>query len=336
MYAAPPAPNREAGILPAMLLTSSPLPGWPDAHPLGSVPIREAAGLLLRGGLEVRLEVDEREVLWRKAARLSVLAAATSASNRTVGSLRDDPGWRDRLKAAIGEACAIAAADGVPLAADAQWRIIGDLDGDLTTSTARDVAAGKCDLGIGNTYYWALMNDKESDKKAWADATKVILPTFVGGGTHVNLSGVVLARHAPNKANALKLAEWLLGDKAQQMYADLNYEYPVRPGIAINPTIAGYGPLHADPMPISQIAEHKKIPMLDIGTIAASANPNSVPVTVISSGTIFSSMSMRLAANIHESKSTCAANCANNTHVGGTTGMLTWPCTSAKRTTSHQ
>ena len=61
--------------------------------------------------------------------------------------------------------------------------------------TARDIAAGKCDLGIGNTYYWALMNDNEADKKSWADATKVILPTFQGGGTHVNLSGVVLAKN---------------------------------------------------------------------------------------------------------------------------------------------
>jgi iron(III) transport system substrate-binding protein len=124
--------------------------------------------------------------------------------------------------------------------------------------TARDVAAGKCDLGIGNTYYWALMHDKEADKKAWADATRVILPTFQGGGTHVNLSGAVLAKHAPNKANAMKLIEWLTGDHAQHLYADLNYEYPVRAGIPVNPTIAGYGQLKADPMPISQIAEHKK------------------------------------------------------------------------------
>jgi len=124
--------------------------------------------------------------------------------------------------------------------------------------TARDVAAGKCDLGIGNTYYWALMNDKEADKKAWAEATRVILPSFQGGGTHVNLSGVVLAKHAPNKANAMKLIEWLVGDKAQHLYADSNYEYPVRAGIAINPTIAGYGPLKADPMPISKIAAYKK------------------------------------------------------------------------------
>ena len=124
--------------------------------------------------------------------------------------------------------------------------------------TARDVAAGKCDIGIGNTYYWALMNDKETDKKAWADATKVVLPTFAGGGTHVNLSGVLLAKHAPNKANGVKLIEWLAGDSAQQIYADANYEYPVKAGVAINPTIAGYGKLNADPLPIAKIAASRK------------------------------------------------------------------------------
>ena len=71
------------------------------------------------------------------------------------------------------------------------------------------------------------MNDKEAERKPWAEATKVILPTFQGGGTHVNLSGVVLAKHAPNKANAMKLIEWLVGEKAQHMYADMNYEYPL-------------------------------------------------------------------------------------------------------------
>jgi iron(III) transport system substrate-binding protein len=123
---------------------------------------------------------------------------------------------------------------------------------------ARDIAAGKCDIGVANTYYWALMKDKEADKKAWAEATKVILPTFKDGGTHVNLSGVILTKHAPNKANALKLIEWLVGEKAQHMYADLNYEYPVRAGIKVNPTIAGYGTLKADPMPLAKIAAQRK------------------------------------------------------------------------------
>jgi iron(III) transport system substrate-binding protein len=124
--------------------------------------------------------------------------------------------------------------------------------------TARDVAAGKCDLGIGNTYYWALMNDKETDRKPWAEATKVILPTFQGGGTHVNLSGVALIKTAPNKANAIKFVEWMVSPAAQQMHADLNYEYPMRSGVPINKTIAGYGALKADSLPLSQIASNRK------------------------------------------------------------------------------
>jgi iron(III) transport system substrate-binding protein len=124
--------------------------------------------------------------------------------------------------------------------------------------TARDVAAGKCDLGIGNTYYWALMMNSNPAQKPWAEATKVILPTFEGGGTHVNVSGVVLAKHAPNPANAMRLIEWLVGEKAQHIYADSNYEYPVRAGIALNPTIAGYGELKADSLPLSKIADNAK------------------------------------------------------------------------------
>jgi iron(III) transport system substrate-binding protein len=124
--------------------------------------------------------------------------------------------------------------------------------------TARDIAAGKCDIGIANTYYWALMNDNEAERKPWAAATRVVLPTFQGGGTHVNLSGVVLAKHAPNKANAMKLIEWLVGEHAQHMYADMNYEYPLLAEIKVNPTIAAYGTLKPDPLPLSEIAKNKK------------------------------------------------------------------------------
>jgi iron(III) transport system substrate-binding protein len=122
---------------------------------------------------------------------------------------------------------------------------------------ARDIAAGKCDIGLGNTYYWALMLNKEPDKKAWAEATKVILPTFADGGTHVNVSAVIVAKNAPNKANATKLVEWLVSEPAQRMYADMNFEYPVRGGIALNPTIAAYGTLKPDPIAITKIADHK-------------------------------------------------------------------------------
>jgi iron(III) transport system substrate-binding protein len=123
---------------------------------------------------------------------------------------------------------------------------------------ARDVAAGKCDIGIGNTYYWALMMNNDHAKKPWAEATKVILPTFADGGTHVNLSGVLLAKNAPNKANGIKLIEWLAGDHAQRIYAEINDEDPVRAGVTVNPTIASYGKLNADTLPISKIAKSRK------------------------------------------------------------------------------
>jgi iron(III) transport system substrate-binding protein len=124
--------------------------------------------------------------------------------------------------------------------------------------TARDIAAGKCDLGVANTYYWALMNDKETDRKPWAEATKVVLPSFQGGGTHVNLSGVVLIKTAPNKANAVKFIEWMVSPAAQQMHADVTYEYPMRAGVPVNKTIAGYGELKRDPIALSQIAANRK------------------------------------------------------------------------------
>ena len=123
---------------------------------------------------------------------------------------------------------------------------------------ARDVAAGKCDIGIGNTYYWALMMNNDPEKKPWAEATKVILPTFEGGGTHVNLSGVILAKHAPNKANGVE-ADRVAGRR--QGAADLcrfQLRIPDSLGVAVNPTIAGYGKLTADPMPIAKIAANRK------------------------------------------------------------------------------
>jgi iron(III) transport system substrate-binding protein len=123
---------------------------------------------------------------------------------------------------------------------------------------AKDIAAGVCDIGIGNTYYVGLMLNREADKKAWAEAIKVMMPVFEGGGTHVNISGVTLAKHAPNKDNAVKLMEWLAGDKAQGMYASMNFEYPVKAGIAVDPTVASFGELKIDPLPISEIAKFKK------------------------------------------------------------------------------
>jgi 2-dehydropantoate 2-reductase len=103
----------------------------------------EASAVFEVAGAEVRLGPGEGAVLWEKVIRLAPLAAATALTQRSVGDLRIDPDWRARLEAAISEACAIAAADGVELDPAAQWKIIDALPYDLITSTARDVAAGR-------------------------------------------------------------------------------------------------------------------------------------------------------------------------------------------------
>lgn len=105
--------------------------------------VEAAADILRQARLDVRVGQDEKRVLWQKLARIAPLAAATSASGKTVGELRNDPAWRPRLDGAITEACAVAEADGVSLRPSAQWAIIDEMADETTTSAARDVASGR-------------------------------------------------------------------------------------------------------------------------------------------------------------------------------------------------
>jgi len=102
-----------------------------------------ALQLLEVDGVDVIRGESEAAVLWRKAVRLAPLAALTSATGRPVGELLVDTGQRSRLRAAIGEACEVAAADGVSVSPAEQWEMIEAMPATLTTSTARDVAAGR-------------------------------------------------------------------------------------------------------------------------------------------------------------------------------------------------
>lgn len=130
-------------------------------------------------------------------------------------------------------------------------------------NVARDILGGICDIGIANAYYVGRMKnaDPESDNYKWGQAIKVIRPTFASEssqGTHVNISGAAVAKYAPNKDSALKLLEYLVSEKAQQLYAQANYEYPVRSGVALDPVVASFGPLTVDPLPLVEVAKHRK------------------------------------------------------------------------------
>ena len=98
---------------------------------------------LAEAGVDLRVGASERAVLWEKAARLGPLAAVTALTQRSVGELLADPEWHATLMATIEESCAVASADGVPISPADQWALVEAMPGDLTTSTARDVAAGK-------------------------------------------------------------------------------------------------------------------------------------------------------------------------------------------------
>lgn len=112
--------------------------------------------------------------------------------------------------------------------------------------------AGECDIAIGNNYYMvAMLNNDE--QKEWADGVRIEFPKFEGGGTHMNISGVAMAKHAPNKENAMKLMEWLTSDKAQAMYAELNGEYPVKPGLSPTELVKSFGDFEVDETPLLAI-----------------------------------------------------------------------------------
>ncbi len=126
--------------------------------------------------------------------------------------------------------------------------------------SAKDILGGICDIGIANSYYVGLMRSGKGGEEQvkWGDAIKVILPTFKNGGTQVNISGAAIAKHSPNKAEAVKLLEYLVSDEAQKIYAEANYEYPVKAGVATDPIIASFGELKIDSKPLSEIVSHRK------------------------------------------------------------------------------
>jgi iron(III) transport system substrate-binding protein len=109
------------------------------------------------------------------------------------------------------------------------------------------VAAGQCRLAISNTYYLArLLNRGSEAEKTAAQKIGVLFPNQADRGTHVNVSGAGVTRHSPNRANALAFIEYLTGPRAQELFANGNFEFPVVAGTAMHPTLVAFGPFQED------------------------------------------------------------------------------------------
>jgi iron(III) transport system substrate-binding protein len=115
------------------------------------------------------------------------------------------------------------------------------------------VSQGVCDVAIGNSYYYGKMLD-DPNKADAAKQVRIVFPNQKDRGTHVNISGVALMENAPNRENALKLVEFLSGDEAQHMYAEVNFEYPVKPGVVWSEMVASWGTFKADDLPLNEVA----------------------------------------------------------------------------------
>ena len=105
------------------------------------------------------------------------------------------------------------------------------------------VAAGEADIAVANTYYLALMlsGKKGPEQQTAAKKVKPFFPNQDGRGTHMNISGAGLVKGAPNKANAIKLVEFLLSEEAQNHIVNNTFEYPMIKGVSPHPLVVNMG-----------------------------------------------------------------------------------------------
>jgi iron(III) transport system substrate-binding protein len=128
---------------------------------------------------------------------------------------------------------------------------------DNDRAQVKAIWAGECDLSIGNTYYMGKML-KDPEQADWAKSVNIVFPTFEGGGTHVNVSGIGMAKFSPNKENALELMEFLSSGEAQEIYATANFEYPIAPGTKVDDLVKSWGSFNADNVNLMTIAKLRK------------------------------------------------------------------------------
>jgi iron(III) transport system substrate-binding protein len=123
------------------------------------------------------------------------------------------------------------------------------------TDQIKAVASGECAIAVTNSYYLArLMRSDKAEDKAVVDQIAVVMPNQATTGTHVNIAGGAVARHAKNRAAAVRFLEYLASDAAQSYFANGNNEWPAVPGLKLaNPALDKLGTFKTESVPISVI-----------------------------------------------------------------------------------
>ena len=123
------------------------------------------------------------------------------------------------------------------------------------------ISISECQVAIVNTYYYArLRGSKNADEKALAENVGLIFPNQKTFGTHVNVSGGGVLRHAPHRDNAIRFLEYLAGDDAQSYFANGNNEWPAVPGITLtNPALILLGAFKEDRLSVGILGRNQPL-----------------------------------------------------------------------------
>ena len=118
------------------------------------------------------------------------------------------------------------------------------------TKMMEAIAAGQCDVGIANTYYFGRLIEKTPNLPL-----ALFWPNQSANGVHVNVSGAGLTKYAKHEAAAIKLLEWFSSKNAQNLFADVNLEYPANPAIKPDPVVAAWGSFKQNPISVAKAGE---------------------------------------------------------------------------------
>lgn len=125
-------------------------------------------------------------------------------------------------------------------------------------SQVEAIAEGKCDLALGNaTIVAQMLSDGTPDEKKWAAAVRVIYPDAAGRGSYASISGMALAKYAPDRDNAVKLMEFLASRQAQEFYAKETLEYPIAPDAEPADVVKAFGVLKPDNVPLNDVVKYR-------------------------------------------------------------------------------
>ena len=201
------------------------------------------------------------------------LIIVTSKDRVPVGSIKNiedlsDPRWKNKICSRPGShvynralLASVIAEHGLEKAEEWAKGLVSNLARRPQGNDRAQVKAiyqGQCDIAIINNYYYGkLKYSEDMEQRKWAETLNLIFPNQGPNerGAHVNISGGGVAKFSKNKKEAVLLLEFLTGPIAQNLYGEINFEYPVNPRIGATDELRAWGEFQEDQLPILTIAK---------------------------------------------------------------------------------